>query len=473
MVRRNQETYTTTSSTRTDRIPIPKSSPLLHKGYGSHTLQKTIPESFPNPSLDIAAVMKSKQFLTHFISLVGIYISILIAAALAAAAATTTTIVESSHKSISLPNCSDHCGGVKVPYPFGITPECSLNGNRKFYLNCTQSSLYLNSSNLQVTNISLDGEVSVMNFIGRDCYNKKGVREEHIQSQLWLANYNVSSARNTFIAVGCDTYSTVNGYRGKENYVIGCVSSCNDIDYESFTSDHQSCLGVGCCQISIPSGLKNMTISLSSYNNHTFVHDFNPCSYAFVVEQGKFKFSNTSFQELNRTEKLPAVLNWGIGKESCDEAKKRANYTCKGNNVTCVAASNAAGYLCQCLPGYEGNPYLPDGCHDIDECKDPNRCAKNSQCHNLPGNWTCICPKGYHYGNETGCSNSNQSQRLVLLLCIAMAMELEGQRAMEMHQWGTRDVGSEETEYLLTEDPPSDLYSIDISGQMCSQQMTS
>ncbi|KAH7545514.1 hypothetical protein FEM48_Zijuj01G0101900 [Ziziphus jujuba var. spinosa] len=302
--------------------------------------------------------MTSKQFLTHFIPSVGIFISIVIAAA-----TTTTTIVESSHKSISWPNCPDHCGEVKVPCPFGITPGCSLPGNGKFYPNCTQSSLYLNSSNLQVTNITVDGE-------------------------------------------------------------------------------------------------------------------------AFVVEQGMFNFSNSSFRELNRTELLPIVFNWGIGNDSCDEAKKRANYACKGNNVKCVNASNAAGYLCRCLPDYEGNPHVPDGCHDIDECKDPNSCAENSHCQNLAGNWTCICPEGYHYGKETGCSNSNHSlfllnsnsnhsRRLVLLLCIAMAMELEGQRAMDMHQWGTGDVGSQETEYLLTEDPPSDLYSIYISEPMCSQEMSS
>ncbi|KAH7545521.1 hypothetical protein FEM48_Zijuj01G0102600 [Ziziphus jujuba var. spinosa] len=295
--------------------------------------------------------MNSKQFLIHLVS-------ILFSIALAAKV---TIAVES--ESISLPGCPDHCGEIKVPYPFGITPECSLNGNRKFYLNCTQSSLYLNSSNLQVTNISLYGELSIKHFIGRDCYAKNGERENN-RPWLSLTNYDVSSDRNTFMAVGCNTVATISGYRGDREYNTGCISTCDNMDLDNFTSNHQSCSGVGCCQIPIPDGLKSITVSLSSYyNNHTFVYDFNPCSYAFVVEQGKFKFSNTSFQELNRTEKLPAVLNWGIGKESCDEAKKRANYTCKGNNVTCVAASNAAGYLCQCLPGYEGNPYLPDGCH--------------------------------------------------------------------------------------------------------------
>ncbi|KAH7511238.1 hypothetical protein FEM48_ZijujUnG0031400 [Ziziphus jujuba var. spinosa] len=202
-------------------------------------------------------------------------------------------LVES--QSISLPGCPDRCGEVKVPYPFVTSEECSLLG--KFYLNCTQSSLFLHKTNLQVTNIPLDGDLSVMNFIGRD-------------------------------SVGCDTYAIISGYRDEGEYITGWISSCNFID--STTSATESCSGVGCWQTPIPSGLKNMTVSLSSYNNHIFVYDFNPCSYAFVVEDGKFNFSKDSFRDLIGTEGLPIVLNWGTGEESCDEAEKSGNLACKG-----------------------------------------------------------------------------------------------------------------------------------------------
>ncbi|PPS14515.1 hypothetical protein GOBAR_AA06072 [Gossypium barbadense] len=38
-------------------------------------------------------------------------------------------------------------------------------------------------------------------------------------------------------------------------------------------------------QIFIPSGLKNLNVSVTSFNNHTNLWDFNPCSYAFVADK--------------------------------------------------------------------------------------------------------------------------------------------------------------------------------------------
>ncbi|KAF3450485.1 hypothetical protein FNV43_RR06568 [Rhamnella rubrinervis] len=283
--------------------------------------------------------------------------------------AITTTSADVLGPQISLPGCADRCGGVKVPYPFGISQGCFLS--EKFYIHCDQSFqppkpfLGRSKNNLPVSNITLEGgELVIMVYIGKDCYNKDGERIYHFDPRLRLVDFNIATDRNKFTAVGCDTYATLSGYRGEIRYVTGCVSYCNVID-DSFgaSSSDQSCSGVGCCQTSIPSGLKNFTVSLTSYYNHTYVNDFNPCSYAFVVEESQFKFSKASFQELNSTDMVPMVLNWDIGKESCDEAKKRSNFTCKANSK-CVDASDGSGYFCQCLPGYEGNPYHPNGCQD-------------------------------------------------------------------------------------------------------------
>ncbi|PPS14517.1 hypothetical protein GOBAR_AA06074 [Gossypium barbadense] len=63
-----------------------------------------------------------------------------------------------------------------------------------------------------------------------------------------------------------------------------------------------SCSGVGCCQVSIPSGLENLNMSVLSYYNHTRVWDCNPCSYAFVVDESKFNFSDKSSGELATVE---------------------------------------------------------------------------------------------------------------------------------------------------------------------------
>lgn len=50
---------------------------------------------------------------------------------------------------------------------------------------------------------------------------------------------------------------------------------------------------------------------------------------------------------------------------------------------------------CSCNPGYDGNPYLPDGCTDIDECKIPgeNSCSGMTKCVNRPGRYKCELDK--------------------------------------------------------------------------------
>ncbi|OEL27573.1 Wall-associated receptor kinase 3 [Dichanthelium oligosanthes] len=88
--------------------------------------------------------------------------SIMVALLLLAAAATAAA----GSQVIGLPNCTTSCGGVSVPYPFGIDPGCSLGHSPSlFHLICNTSytppALLLEAGwfvgdSLQVTDISLD-----------------------------------------------------------------------------------------------------------------------------------------------------------------------------------------------------------------------------------------------------------------------------------------------------------------------------
>nr|POE55780.1 wall-associated receptor kinase 5 [Quercus suber] len=92
------------------------------------------------------------------------------------------------------------------------------------------------------------------------------------------------------------------------------------------------------------------------------------------------------------------VLDWAIGKETCEEvALNKGNYIC-GANSNCSSRTNGSGYRCKCKEGYEGNPYLEEGCQDINECvsKDLNDCKSNQDCINEPGSYHCSCIGGYH-----------------------------------------------------------------------------
>ncbi|KAK7847055.1 wall-associated receptor kinase-like 9, partial [Quercus suber] len=58
-------------------------------------------------------------------------------------------------------------------------------------------------------------------------------------------------------------------------------------------------------------------------------------------------------------------------------------FACK-NNSDCHDSDNGPGYWCNCSKGFEGNPYLPNGCQGINECKlNTNLCDKNSTCINI------------------------------------------------------------------------------------------
>ncbi|ONI11219.1 hypothetical protein PRUPE_4G093000 [Prunus persica] len=190
------------------------------------------------------------------------------------------------------PGCLTQCGNLTVPFPFGMEAGCYKND--KFFIYCSHSTnpptAYLMKSNIPVTNISLeDGEIQVKQFAARDCYDDQGVQtNDSTDFQLWVSNYTISSTKNKFIAIGCDTYALYKGYRvDEERFITGCMSLCSSLD----SAEKDSCSGIGCCQTSIPSGLKNHTLKLSSYYNHTFITGFNPCSYAFVVQEGQFNFS--------------------------------------------------------------------------------------------------------------------------------------------------------------------------------------
>ncbi|XP_071901394.1 wall-associated receptor kinase 2-like [Coffea arabica] len=264
-----------------------------------------------------------------------------------------------------MPGCKDHCGNVSIPFPFGITEDCYLN--KYFFINCTNSSTSVPQTVLQnavdVTEISLEGQVHLMQDIASDCYDKNGSLLDNISPWTRLSKrFTFSSTANKFIVVGCDALALVKGFGQNRSYATGCIPSC---DYKEDVIDG-SCSGIGCCQTDIPPGAWNINVSLTSLNNHTKVWDFNPCSYAFVVEEKAFNFSASNLTNLSNDLSLPVVVDWTIEEGSCEVAQRNTtSYACSGKNSHCYEPFKGLGYRCSCDQGYEGNPYLPDGCQGV------------------------------------------------------------------------------------------------------------
>ena len=111
---------------------------------------------------------------------------------------------------LALPNCSDSCGDVKIPYPFGTTEGCYRNESRNFYINCSESNDQPQPriGNIDITSISIEGEMDVLMYNAIDCYNQSGTPlENNTNPSLTVPSFTVSISKNKFVAIGCDTYT--------------------------------------------------------------------------------------------------------------------------------------------------------------------------------------------------------------------------------------------------------------------------
>ncbi|KAK3143526.1 hypothetical protein QOZ80_4AG0301400 [Eleusine coracana subsp. coracana] len=92
---------------------------------------------------------------------------------------------------------------------------------------------------------------------------------------------------------------------------------------------------------------------------------------------------------------------------------------------------------CNCSQGYEGNPYINDGCQDIDECQQPDIYPCHGTCINTPGSYRCSSKKTISRlpGVITGIAISAGFGPLFSLLGVAkITRKLKYQRAMKLRQ---------------------------------------
>ncbi|EOA38870.1 hypothetical protein CARUB_v10011235mg [Capsella rubella] len=288
---------------------------------------------------------------------------------------------------IALPNCRDHCGNISIPYPFGIGKGCYKS--KWFEIVCKSSSssyqqqiLFLPSIKREVTSFNLGNyfSISVSNkFFIKSPLKHTGClgRDGDSSSSLNLTDSPFFlSENNMFTAVGCNNKAFMNA-TGLQ--IVGCKSTCGN-EIQSYKGANTSCVGYKCCQMTIPSHLQEFYATVEKIEPSK-----EGCQVAFLTLSS---LSGSLFTP-------PELLEYR--KYAIMELEWHLNSPMTSDGLLCKPKTFAEDdYMCSCLDGYEGNPYIPapGGCQDIDECSNGrhnklNNCGKK-KCVNVPGSFRCV-----------------------------------------------------------------------------------
>ncbi|RVW30831.1 Wall-associated receptor kinase 2 [Vitis vinifera] len=309
--------------------------------------------------------------------------------------------------SMAKPGCPETCGNVSIVYPFGIGKGCYLD--KRFEITCNNSSLphplfHVDEENeAEVLYMSLE-YMRIKDWTSPVCYaNYTSEGQSYaLFSIAPMEPFSYSHTENKFIGIGCDIFAYI-GYSNTTNsinnsYISGCVSVCNGQGW-SWLDTNYSCSGIGCCQTTFPEDLSIFDIRIGNMSTWPDGRDWPPINVALSS-----LLRITSLNSTNLTSLSPI-------------------------NSRCVNSKKGSGYTCQCNSGYRGNPYLPDGCGDVDECMESNNtlCQKGAVCTNTNGSYYCDCPPGYYRDDdkpEYECVRDKGKHNPALLVSSGIAVTL-------------------------------------------------
>ncbi|GMY18792.1 wall-associated receptor kinase-like 1 [Fagus crenata] len=314
---------------------------------------------------------------------------------------------------VSLANdsCQEYCGDVRIPYPFGIGSDCYYN--EYFAISCNNSNPFLTMIEKDVLEISLEGWVRVNYSIPWSYDDTSFFNYTELSSSPFI----FSQSRNRFVAVGCNTFASLNS-RQDDSVIGGCMSFCEEKPKRTKVT---SCNGIECCQTTIPSDLDVFDITIKPTNDESL--STAEIKYAFIVEQRWLEDNITNPILVKNMSMVPVVLEWGMNTTELshviNDMLNYSNYFCENSSTSTGKLSST--FTCFCRSGFEGNLYLPQTqeCTDIDECKNSKMCSSSS-----PGNQTlrCVNTYGSHFCAPDEIINKPQSKMIIIVICTGLGV---------------------------------------------------
>ncbi|PUZ52081.1 hypothetical protein GQ55_6G241700 [Panicum hallii var. hallii] len=334
----------------------------------------------------------------------------------------------------SLPGCTSRCGNISIPHPFGVEPGCFLPGLNVTCRNSTSGvpELFLGDGTVQALEISIPNSTVRINATFAYFPGSYGTYDPSLGPNItnggtWSGAlgepYTLGSWSNKLFVRGCNVQVVVVGDRGR--ILSSCASLCNwdDDDHGWFTPVTPDCSGVGCCQANIMEERSSYEFKVLRMNGMP-----GPTSDAVVwIADSEVISSYPTFAGYVPLGRLPAVLDWRINHTTCHGNASSA--ACHSSHSLCRNSTGGRpAHLCECAQGYEGNPYITNGCKDINECDDLETYPCYGVCSNTEGGHQCQCLPGFE-GNASvpfGCKDIDECAHPDRHSCYGLCINMPG-----------------------------------------------
>uniref|UniRef100_A0A0D9ZIR6 Protein kinase domain-containing protein n=1 Tax=Oryza glumipatula TaxID=40148 RepID=A0A0D9ZIR6_9ORYZ len=346
------------------------------------------------------------------------------------------TLVQAYHGNMTLPStatlagCKRSCGDLTFDYPFGTgLSHCFRQPD--FELICDDTTrpprlLFRNGTTEIVDSpVAVTFDIAFSHTISME-------PNVNMYNMSWNApgkSFTLDYAVMNITGCDFDTYRVLHDHDGDVPAKLCSITCPNEGITEAIA--RQTCNGTGCCSIKFYNGANSFKLMFVRHGKGGY-------------KPGAAHSDQSPLWNTINITTLEAAISWSIlDQPTCASALvNRTNYACVSTNSKCMDGDfgMAAGYICSCDGGYQGNPYILDGC-----LRDTgyNRFQRKKNCTRKCGSIDIPYP----FGLEEDCS----ARKLFQLNCTDMSssiLQLNDNYQLKYINVNEGLLGIEDTSYI-------------------------